>query len=188
MRCNAVSNGTLQQAKVTLSPIDPERLVRAHQAGVWRYLRAIGAPADVAEDLTQETFVLALDKLREDRGHAAAASFLRATARNLYLRVVRDRGRREALLVELADRDWQVDCGDDGGDAWLDALRACVERLDGRSARVVQLFYRDGRSRADVAAALDMKETGLKTLLQRLRAGLRRCIEQRRDDERGGER
>jgi len=77
----------------------------------------------------------------------------------------------------LADRLWQRDCGDDG-EPWLGALRACVQQLDGRPRQVVELFNGDGLDRDAIAAGL--KETGIKTLLQRVRTTLRRCSWQRR--------
>ncbi|MCB9879225.1 MAG: hypothetical protein H6835_16640 [Planctomycetes bacterium] len=165
---------------------DPEAIVRRHQTGVWRYLRAIGAPADVAEDLLQETFLVAFDKLHDVGSDAAVAAFLRRTARHLWLRGRRDAGRREQLLLEHAERAWVADCAADGGDRWLDALRDCVQRLDGRSRQVVDAFYGERRARADVARLVGLEENGLKTLLQRLRAGLRRCVDQRLGE--GGER
>jgi RNA polymerase sigma-70 factor (ECF subfamily) len=163
---------------------DPEAIVRRHQQGLWRYVRALGAPADLAEDLLQDTFVLALEKLHDDRGDAATAAFLRATARNLWLRRRRDQSRREALLVAAADRLWQRDCGDDDGERWLLALRACVQQLDGRAAEAVRRFYGDDQGRGAAGAALGMKETGLKTLLQRVRAALRACVEGRLGEQR----
>ena len=37
--------------------LDLERLVREHQAELWRYLRYLGSDAARAEDLVQETFL-----------------------------------------------------------------------------------------------------------------------------------
>lgn len=164
--------------------LDLEALIRRHQQGVWRYLRALGAPPDLAEDVLQDTFLVACRKLVQDRGEAAAATFLRQTARHLYMRRRRDQGRREQLLVELADQLWQRDCGDDDGERWLLALRACVQQLDGRPQQAVRLFYGEGLDREAVAAAMGMKTNGLKTLLQRVRGVLRQCIEQRLGGER----
>lgn len=174
-----MSTATLRLPNVTPPRIDLETLVRRHQVGVWRYLRALGAPVDVADDLLQETFLVAFDKLVEDRGTAAVASFLRGCAKNLFLRHRRDLGRREAALIEAADQLWHADCDADDGAGWLQALQQCLQQLDGRSSEVVKLFYRESRSRAEVASQLGLKETGLKTLLQRLRSGLRKCIETR---------
>jgi len=150
---------------------------------VWRYLRSLGAPADLAEDLLQDTFLVALRRLTHDDGDAAVATFLRQTARHLYLRRRRDQGRREELLVELADQLWQRDCQADGGERWLALLAACVATLEGRPRQAVQRIYGDGAPRQLVARELGMKENGLKTLLQRVRALLRECIERRRGDD-----
>ena len=161
-----------------------EAVVRRHQRGVWRYLRALGADLDLAEDLTQDTFLVAFQRGIEDRGVAAVGAFLCRTARYLYLRRRRDQGRREQLLVEVADRLWRSECAGDDGEAWLAALRACVAGLGGRAQQAVRLFYGEGLDRLAAARALGMRENGFKTLLQRLRQQLRVCIEQRFGGER----
>ena len=155
---------------------DLESVVRQHQAGVWRYLRLLGCTADAADDLTQETFLVLLRRGFERRGDPETWSFLRQTARHLHLRRVCGNGRRtRELRADLVDEVW-AEMADEAGDAWIEALRTCVDRLDGRPQEVVRLFYREGYGRADVARRLAMKETGVKTLLQRTRAVLRDCI------------
>lgn len=154
-----------------------EALIRRHQTGAWRYLRALGAAADEADDLLQEVFLVAWRKGLEDRGPAATAAFLRLTGKNLFLRRRRDRGRAEALLVELADRRWHNECGRDDGEAWLAALETCLDALQPRAREGVERWYRGERDRT--AAALGLSANGLKTLLQRARASLRECIERR---------
>lgn len=170
--------------RMTSPAIDLAALVRRHQLGLWRYLRALGAPPELAEDVLQDTFLVAMRRLRDDRGDAAAVAFLRHTARHLYLRRRRDQGRRETLLAEAAELWWADACAHDDGDGWLAALRECVAALDGRAREVVQRFYGDGLARDEVAAAMGMKETGVKTLLQRVRAVLRDCIERKRGGNR----
>ena len=164
---------------MTPGPFDLAAVIARHQQGLWRYLRALGASAALAEDVMQDTFLVAMRRLHDDRGDAAVATFLRQTARHLLLRRRRDEGRREQLLLQLADRWWQDDCAADGGEAWLEALRGCVARVAGRAREVVQRVYADGLDRPAVAAALGMKENGVKTLLQRVRAVLRECIEKK---------
>lgn len=164
---------------MTPSPFDLAAVIARHQQGLWRYLRVLGASAALADDVMQDTFLVAMRRLHVDRGDAAVATFLRRTARHLFLRRRRDEGRREQLLVQLADRWWQEDCAADDGEAWLQALRDCVTRLDGRAREVVQRFYGDGFDRQAVAAALGLTENGVKTLLQRVRAVLRECIEKK---------
>ncbi len=152
-------------------PVPIEEFIRSNQAGVWRYLRLLGAEPAVADDLTQEAFLVAM------RRGAFRRPFVLRTARNLWLRSRRDSSRHEKRLAEIATRLWQDECEADGGDAQLDALRTCVEQLDGRARQCVDRFYRDGVSREALAEEFGLKETGIKTLLQRIRAQLRQCIE-----------
>ena len=152
-------------------------LVRRHQAGLWRYLRALGADAALAEELVQDAFVVAFERGLQDRGHAATSQFLRRTARHVMLRARRDAGRDRARLLELADARWQSECAADDGDAWLEALRSCLGKLDSRRRQAIGLWYGADRDRANAAARLDLEPNGLKMLLQRVRHRLRLCIE-----------
>jgi RNA polymerase sigma-70 factor (ECF subfamily) len=68
---------------------DAARIVQQHQAEVWRYLRYLGCSAELADDLTQETFLQYLRAPYEERCAAARSGWLRTVARNLYLRSFR---------------------------------------------------------------------------------------------------
>jgi RNA polymerase sigma-70 factor (ECF subfamily) len=154
-------------------------LVRAHQAGVWRFLRTLGCPSAVADELAAEVFVVAHEKGFVARGRAEAAAFLRATARFLWLRRQRRSRRERARFAAAAEALWQRDCARDDGEAFLEALRGCVAALDGRAAAAVQLCYREGLPHTAAAARLGLRPNGLKTLLHRLRAALRECVRRR---------
>lgn len=164
-----------------------DSMVRAHLAWVWRYLRMHGATPHEADDLAQEAFVVALRKHATELEPAATAAFLRRTARFLFLRRRRQGIFEVSALDEFAnavDATWDRDCRDDRGDGMLAALRVCVEVLEGRMRRAVELSYgwagEGEASRARIASELGMTENGVKTLLQRVRQRLRECVTRRR--------
>ena len=159
-------------------PGDLGELVNAHQAGVWRYLRFLGAGEALADDLTQETFLAVWKRPFEERAEEATAAYLRTVARNLFLVAIR-KARREPPVGDLdaADEVWERLAGDDGGLAHLEALRECVEGLEGNARQAIDQFYRQGRSRAEVGRSLAMTEDGIKSLLRRTRDALRKCVE-----------
>jgi RNA polymerase sigma-70 factor (ECF subfamily) len=168
------------------TPADPEGAdVGRHLRPLWRYLRMHGARPELAEDLAQEAFVVALHKQALGLDPAATFAFLRRTARFLFLRTCTNRTEHEiTVLADAVDELWQRDCAD-GGDELTDDVRACVAGLTERARRAVELSYglggRDPASRARIAAALGMQETGVKTLLQRARETLRACLERKRE-------
>ncbi|MFN3243382.1 MAG: RNA polymerase sigma factor [Planctomycetota bacterium] len=159
--------------------ISARAFVDRHLRPVWRYLRMHGATPHEADDLAQETFVTALQKGALDLEPAAAWTFLRRSARFAWLHHVRDRQRDPALMDEV-DALWDRDAERDGGDGLVDALAVCMQRLDGRARRAIELSYGigadDAQDRDAVARALDLQPNGLKTLLQRTRKLLRDCI------------
>jgi RNA polymerase sigma-70 factor (ECF subfamily) len=159
-------------------PKDLGELVRVHQGGLWRYLRFLGAGEALADDLTQETFLAVWRRPFDQRADEATAAYLRTVARNLFLAAIR-KARREPPVADLdaAEAVWERLAGDDGGAAHLDALRECVEGLEGNARQAIDLFYRHGRSRVEVGESLAMTEDGVKSLLRRTRDGLRKCVE-----------
>jgi RNA polymerase sigma-70 factor (ECF subfamily) len=164
---------------------DLTRLVQQHQAGVWRYVRFLGAERAEADDITQETFLAIARAAFVEHDDSQTAGYLRVVARNQLL-ALRRKQRREVGTVELeaAESVWAAAAGPDGSlAAYLDALGECVAGLEGRSRQAIDLHYRDGADREAIATALDMKPDGVKTLLRRTRHALRECIERKLKSE-----
>ena len=152
-----------------------EDWIARHQNGVWRFLRVLGCSYDEADDLTQETFLVALD-----HGVQVGPEFLRRTARHLWLHRRRDDRRRAERLAKAAERLWRRDCAADDGDGWLADLDACLAGLSPRARHALDLFYGAEFGRAELGSALGISTHGARNLLQRTRAFLRRCIRERR--------
>jgi RNA polymerase sigma-70 factor, ECF subfamily len=159
-------------------PLDLATLVRSHQAGVWRYLRYLGAERTEADDLTQETFLAVARSDFVARDDRQTAGYLRTVARNQVL-ALRRRQHREISTVELdaAESVWAAAAGPDGSlTGYLDALRECVAQLEGRPREAIDLFYRGQASREEIASQLEMQPDGVKSLLRRTREILRECV------------
>ena len=133
------------------SPSGLATLVQRHQAGVWRYLRFLGAKWSEAEDLTQETFLAFIRARFVERDARQTAAYLRTVARNQLL-ALRHSQKREIASVELeaAESVWARVAGEDGSlNSYLDALRECVEQLIGRPRQAVELPLRPGQPGGD---------------------------------------
>lgn len=150
-------------------------LVDRHVAGVFRFLRSLGAGREVAEDLTQEAFLVAWRKNAQRLPDRALAAFLRRAARLAWLEHRRGERRAEAAISEFTLRLWENEVEGDG-EGLIAAARTCVRQLKGRAARAIALAYGEGQSRDSIAAELGMLPNGVKTLLARTRAWLEQCI------------
>lgn len=154
--------------------------VQRHARGVFRFLRALGAPAVVADDLTQEAFVVAWRKGKQGLPPAALGAFLRRTAKWLWLEHRRDQRREATALANVAERLWERHCAPDGGDAFVAAVVRCLGELAPRARLAVERTYAEGRARDLVAMELGLKPNGLKMLLQRARQAILDCVRRRR--------
>ena len=157
---------------------DPVRLIQTYQAGIWRYLRALGCDSALAEDLTQETFLAVLQRPFQEVNAAATNAYLRKTALNMLISHQRRSGKVRAVEdIELLDQTWTRWAGDDGGEAALDHLKDCLQRLTDRARQALEMRFRGDHSRAEIAKALEITEHGAKNLMQRAKQQLKDCIE-----------
>lgn len=169
------------QSPIPQPPSDLATQVQTHQAGVWRYLRFLGAERTEAEDLTQETLLAFAKAQFVERSPRQTAGYLRTVARNQLL-AHRRRQHLEVNTVELeaADGVWAAATDSDGSlDGYMEALRACLDELEGRPRQAIDLHYRDCNGREAIAQQLDMKPDGVKSLLRRTRDLLRECVERK---------
>ncbi|ADB18408.1 RNA polymerase, sigma-24 subunit, ECF subfamily [Pirellula staleyi DSM 6068] len=167
---------------------NPADLIKTYQAGIWRYLRALGCESALAEDLTQETFLHVLQRPFQEINAAATAAYLRKIALNLFISHQRRAGKVVVMeAVEEIDRTWTTWAGNDSGEAALDALRECLKGLTERARMALELRFRSDRSRDEIATALEITEHGAKNLMQRAKQQLKTCVENKlTSDERPG--
>jgi RNA polymerase sigma-70 factor (ECF subfamily) len=76
-----------------------EQLVRAYQVPVWRFLRHLLADAALAEDVTQETFLRAHQRLGTFAFRSRFSTWLFAIARHAGIDALRVRARRDRLAA-----------------------------------------------------------------------------------------
>jgi RNA polymerase sigma-70 factor, ECF subfamily len=157
-------------------------LVHTYQAGLWRYVRYLGADAQEADDLVQETFLIIHRDGFEHRSPSETNAYLRTVARNR-LFTLRRTQRRRITTVELdaAESVWAEAVADDGMVDMLSTLDDCLQKAIGPKAReALDLHYRERKSRAEIGERLNLTADGVKSLMRRARSALRDCLERKR--------
>lgn len=144
---------------------------------VYGYLLPRCGSAVLAEDLTAETFMAAVEAARRDRPPEMTVAWLVGVARHKLV----DHWRR----ADLERRKLGViDCGaepaEDPWQAQLDVAtaHAALSRLSAQHRAALTLRYLDGLPVADVAGELGRSVHATETLLVRARAALRRVYEE----------
>jgi RNA polymerase sigma-70 factor, ECF subfamily len=153
-----------------------EGLYRAHVGRVYALCRRMTADPALAEDLTQEAFVRAWEKLATFRGDSAFSTWLHRLAVNVVLghfRAAERRGGGSATEdgADLADARAVTD----HPGAALDLERA-IARLPRRARTVFVLHDVEGYRHEEVAALADMAVGTSKAQLSRARRLLREVL------------
>lgn len=165
-----------------------KKLVTDHQAGIWRYLRALGCRPELADDLTQETFLAALRRPFAYRGRAAAASYLRRSAYHRYVTYLKSKESTEELgEAAVAGATWgKWKASERSDEDILLVLKECLSLLPERARIALEMRFQDGCSRQEIATALALSEHGAKNLMQRAKKQLRLSMETRIRAQTGG--
>src|SRR5262252_1455001 len=140
---------------------------------VYGYLLPRCGSAALAEDLTSETFLAAVDASRQGNLTEVSTAWLVGVARHK----LADHWRRlEREQRSLAVAEATVADVDDPWDEWLDseAAYAALAHLPVPQRAALTLRYLDGLPVADVAEHLGRSVHATETLLVRSRAALRR--------------
>lgn len=154
-----------------------EMLVRRHQGMVRAQLRRLlGDDPALADDLAQETFLLAWRKLKQFRGESRFSTWLYRIAHSCFLQHWRSRGWR-------AQQESQLEESEDGaGDAatatrelGLD-LDAALRCLSSNQQAALMYCVQLGLSHEEAAVVMDMPLGSVKTHVARGKAKLRELL------------
>ena len=170
----------IEPIMVTQAVLQLEEVFRAHQVCVLKAAyRVTGNMAD-AEDVSQSVF-LRLARGAFDSGHITnMESYLRRSAVNASLDLIRSRGDREIVPVETADKQ-----PSDSGRwperavssleirSWL--LRQLAE-MNPRAAEMFALRYLEGLDNPEIARTMNTSQAVVAVTLYRTRARLRKRL------------
>jgi len=150
-------------------------LVERHYAAVYRYAyRLAGSPAD-AEDLTQQTFLIALQKLHQVRAPECTLSWLWAVLRRCYLKSCRKRKPHVAADLQL-EMDRVEDYVEPPGPVDAERLQLALNALPDEFKLVVLMFYFEQCSYQEIAEELQVSIGTVMSRLSRAKAHLRRRL------------
>jgi RNA polymerase sigma-70 factor (ECF subfamily) len=147
---------------------------------VYGYLLARCSRPIVAEELTADTMLAAVDALHRQPPHQLSAAWLIAIARHKLVDYWRHLGREERGLRSVAG---QEPVSEDPWDVHLDGLRArdTLERLAPQHRAVLTLRYLDDLPVPEVAEILDRTLHATEALLVRAKLAFRRAYSEQED-------
>ncbi len=159
--------------------------VRREQAGLRAFIRSLGMRAEVVDDVAQEAFVVAFQKLQTFERGTNFGAWLRTIARFLVSKELRREERRQRVIGEqvaelLAESAHPGEpASADDANARAAALKACLADLPERGRRLVQQRYFENLSPTVIASLEGRTANDVRQALFRLRAALYTCITRR---------
>ena len=177
----ASRDGALLTAASTGDRDAYRRLVDLYGARVFRFAWRMLSDRTEAEDVTQESFTRLWRALSVNPPDRDALAWLIRTARNLSIDRIRKRKPGgENLLDGLADERPGADALRQSEDV-ARAVRQAISALPERQRTALLLVHFEGFSQKRAAAAMDVGEAALESLLARARRGLRSRLEAGKD-------
>ena len=172
-----VSVGDETLIRQTLELKDTEafsKLVRRYQARILMLQRRLTRDPTLAEDLSQETFLRAWQKLHTYNGSGSFGGWLAALGYNIFLQH-RRRHKRTDLETELVEDQLAAVSSDNSALADLDRLLAV---LDPEDQTILVLNYACGLTNLEVGEVLGMPAGTIKARIHRAKQKIQRYLEQ----------
>lgn len=157
-------------------------IVRAYQKDVTKVVAAMLFDRPESEDLVQQVFITAYERLDQFELGRDLGPWLKEIARNTVRMHVRRR-KSHQRHVQLY-RDWLAASYEDEEafarqEAKLHAMRECLAGLPTNSRRLVELRYDRAMSMAGIGEMVGKSIDAVTKALSRIREGLRKCIAER---------
>jgi len=159
-----------------------EALLRPHVPMLLAYSRAIAGDHHVAEDVVQETALIAFRNLSHFFPEAEFSAWLKAIARRQALSLRRQAGRIGLLTDEAIERAYD-DPSPEYAQNERRVLAECLRMLTGQTAEIVRRHYFDGSRLQDICAEKKLNLNTVKATLFRARRALGDCVRRRLQQE-----
>jgi RNA polymerase sigma-70 factor (ECF subfamily) len=164
-----------------------EDLVRKYQPRVFATARRYSRREDEVQDIVQEIFIKAFNKLDTFRGEAPFEHWLmRLAVRTCYDFLRAHQRRRESAFTDLTEPedDWlerfvaEPASAPEDADAARALVNRLMEMLSPKARLIITLLEIEERSVKEIAALTGWSPTLVKVRAFRARAEMRRCLQQ----------
>lgn len=157
--------------------------VRQEHTRLRAFIRSLGVRAEAVDDVAQECFILALEKLDQFERGTDFGAWVRGMARRLVMNLLRKEQRRQIILSDAVTQfmaeSTEEEPADDLTIEKVEALRGCMGQLPERSRELVRMRYFEDLSPGAIASRLERTANDVRQMLFRLRRALQECVEKR---------
>lgn len=123
--------------------------------------------SDDAEDVIQESFIKAFQKIHQFKGDVTFGAWLKRIVINKSIDFLKSKRQKmieldESFMSIATDDDWTVDVGIN-----LDEIKLAIESLPEKYKYVVMMFLMEGFDHNEIAQVLDLTPSNCRTRLLR---------------------
>ncbi len=150
------------------------QLVERHQGAIRSFLRRlVGGDISAADDLAQETFLAAYQKMHTWRGTAQLTTWLHTIAYRQFVSMTRKQKRMQ-VMAEVPD------AGQDDRKAMEQEIlaRQLMEQLGPEDRACMTLSYAVGMSHADISEVIGQPVGSVKSRIHRAKLKLQKWLEE----------
>ena len=156
------------------------KLYRQYCDGMYSVAMRFLQNADDAEDVLQEAFIRAFQKIDQFSGEVSFGAWLKRIVINKCLDSLKARKLEQVPLreesIRIADEDdWTVEDG-----ISMDEVKSAMARLPEKYRYVVHMYLVEGLDHEEISQVLGLTETNCRTRLLRGRGMLKEYLKQRR--------
>jgi RNA polymerase sigma-70 factor (ECF subfamily) len=153
-----------------------EQLVSDHYQSVYRYAYRLAGTAVEAEDLTQQAFLIAQQKLHQVREVEKVDRWLFVVLRSCFLKSHRRQRPTTAAAIELNVDEIPAKTNDSESDIDQELLQSAIDDLPDNFRLVVMMFYFEQLSYKEIATALDISIGTVMSRLSRAKGRIRQRL------------
>jgi RNA polymerase sigma-70 factor (ECF subfamily) len=148
------------------------------QSVISAYISANVVDAHHVEDILQEVAQICAEKFSEYDRSRSFISWAMGIARNRILKYYRTRARDRMVLSEavLERLEGALEKLEPEAEDRREALRECIQRVEGRRRNVLDLRYRENVRVNDIADRFGMSASAVSVMLHRVRLDLLECV------------
>ena len=167
-----------------------ELLIRHHKMAL-AYAYSLSVNHHTAQDIAQESFIVAFVSFNNfDSALGSFGGWIRGIIRNKYLERIRKNreiplGQEIIDLIEKEYENWDEFSQKRGTDIFV-LLKRCLENLSLVHKRIVEFFYYEKKKCAEIAESEHLSELTVRKRLERIRDGLKECIDRKMTDAEEG--